>query len=51
MTRIAIELVRARDLDDLPKVHNRDSICDVLHDGEIVRNEKIRESKLCLKIL
>ena len=37
--RLAIQRVRGGQLDDLPEVHHRDAIGDVLDNGEIVGDE------------
>ena len=36
------DLVAGSGLDDAPEVHDRDSIADVLDDGEVVRDERWR---------
>ena len=37
-------------LDDLPEVHHRDSVADVLHHIQVVSNKNIRKAELLLKI-
>jgi len=32
MTRCGVELFGRADLDDLPEIHHRDAVADVLHD-------------------
>ncbi len=37
----AVERVRAADLDDPPEVHDRDTVADVTHHAEVVRDEQV----------
>ena len=51
MQRVLVQVVRGRDLDDLPEVHHGDPVGDVTHDGEVVRDEEVREAELRLELL
>src|SRR5215470_3743561 len=51
MLGIGVQLLRRRDLDDLAQVHHGHARADVLDDGEIVRDEDVREAELGLEIL
>src|ERR1700741_4741090 len=55
--RLGIRVLRAceqrvliGELDDLAEIHHRDAVADVLDDGEIVRDKKIRQSKFALQV-
>ena len=50
MQGLAIESVAIRDLDDAAKVHDRDSVGDVLHHGQVVRHEEQGQIKLGLEL-
>src|SRR4030095_903969 len=43
MLRVAEELVRRRELDDTPQVHDAYPVGDVMNDREVVRNKEVRE--------
>ncbi len=49
--RIGIEVVRRRRFHDHAEVHDGDSIRDVVHDAEVVRDEDVRELKLVLEVV
>ena len=51
MQRIVVELRRGRDLDDRAEVHHCDPIGDVADDGQVVRDEEVREVELLLQPL
>ena len=51
MERVDVEVVRRSDLDDLAEVHHRDAVGDVADDGEIVRDEQVRQAELGLELL
>ena len=44
-------MVAVADLDDLAEVHHRDLVADVAHDGQVVRDEHVREAELVLQVL
>ena len=41
--RVVVEVVGGRELHDLAEVHDRDPVGDVPDDGEVVRDEEVRE--------
>ena len=43
------QLVPRGDLDELPEVHHRDAVAEVLHGREVVRDEQAREAELRLQ--
>jgi hypothetical protein len=45
------QVVGVRDLDDAAEIHHRDSVRDVPHDREIVRDEEVGQPELALQIL
>ena len=51
MERVLVQVVRRRQLHDLAEVHHRDPIGDVPDDGEVVRDEEVREVELALQCL
>ena len=51
MSRVVKDLLDRTDLDDLSGVKNRNAVCNVGNDAEIVRDEGDREAKLLLQIL
>jgi hypothetical protein len=51
MDRFRVELVRGGQLDDLPEVHDRDTVRDVTNDVEVVGDEEIGEPELALQVL
>src|SRR5688572_27384547 len=51
MKWVLVEVVGGGDLDDLPQVHHRDAGRDVAYNGEVVRDEQVREAQLLLKLL
>ena len=46
---VLVELVPAGYLDDLAKVHDRDPVRDVPHDGQVVGDEKVGEVEALLE--
>ncbi len=48
---IDVQCFAGRQLDDLPQIHYRHVIADVLHHRQIVRNEYVSEAELLLEIL
>src|SRR5919197_479319 len=50
MARLRVDLRRRRALYDLAEVHHSDVVGDVPHDGEIMRDEQIREAPPGLKV-
>src|SRR6476620_12460970 len=44
-----VDFFRSGRLDDLAVIHHEHLIADVLHDGEIVRDEKVSEAELLLQ--
>ena len=51
MERIREQHFARRDLDDAAAAHHGDLVGDVVDDGEIVRNEEVREPELGLQVL
>ena len=51
MLGIRGKLHAVRDLDDPTEVHHRDAVRDVLHRGEIVGDEQVRQVELTLQTL
>ena len=51
LARIAVDVVGIRDLDDLALVHHHHLVGDVLHDGQVVRDEDVGEPELGLQVL
>src|SRR5262249_28430030 len=51
MSRVGVELLGRRDLDDLAQVHHGYAGRDVLDDREVVGDEQVREAELGLQIL
>ena len=51
MERVVVELLGRRDLDDLAEVHDRDPVGDVPDDGQVVRDEEVREVEVALQAL
>jgi hypothetical protein len=49
--RVVVEIVRGRELHDLPQVHHRDPVRDVPDDREVVRDEEVRELEVLLQLL
>ena len=49
--RRLVEQVGRSDLAQAPEVHDGDAVADVLHDGEVVRNEEDRQVVLLLQVL
>ena len=49
--RVVVQLVRRRDLDDHPEVHDGDPVRGVPNDGEVVRDEEVGELELVLQRL
>src|SRR3546814_21188272 len=45
------EVVRCRGFYDPSEIHHRDSVRDVPHDGNIVRDEQVSEPQLLLQVL
>ncbi len=50
MQRALEDVLRRSKFHNLAKVHHAERVRNVFHDGQIVRNEQIRESKLLLQI-
>jgi hypothetical protein len=46
-----VELRRRGLFDNSPKIHDRNSITDVLNNTEIVGDEKVRDTKSSLQII
>ena len=44
--RVAVEIAGPGEFDDAAEIHHRDAVGDVLHHGEIVRDEQIGEVQL-----
>ena len=51
MQRVLVQVVGRRDLDDLAEVHDDDPRRDVTDDGEVVRDEEIRQVEVALQVL
>ena len=51
MERLPEEGVRRGHLDDLPEIHDRDSITDVSHHGQVVGDEQIGEPESGLELV
>ena len=49
--RMRVHLLRGPVLDDLPTVHDRDLIAHRPDDGEIVRDQQVRQAELDLQVL
>src|ERR1700730_1701697 len=47
----AVQVLDLGHLDDLAEVHHSDAIADVLHHGEVVGDEDIREPEFALQVL
>src|SRR5258708_4094255 len=50
MARIGEQLDLVGDLDDTAEIHHRDAMADMRDDGEIVRDEQIRETVPALQV-
>src|SRR5205823_11280269 len=50
MDGVAEKLAARCDLDDAPAAHDRDSVGDIVDDGQVVRDEEVSQAKLFLKI-
>ena len=48
--RRGVKIVRRRELHDFAQVHHRDAIRDVLHHGQVVRDEHVGEVVVALEI-
>src|SRR5262245_57897300 len=48
--RPLVEILAPRRLHDLPKVHDRDAVADVLDDREVVRDEQVGDPVLLLQV-
>jgi len=46
--RVLVEVDAVGELDDLAQVHDRDSVADVAHDREVVRDEQVRKVEAVL---
>src|SRR5712692_2961952 len=51
MLRVVVELLGRRDLHDLAQVHDRHARRDVLHHGQVVGDEQVRQVELLLALL
>ena len=51
MQRVVVELLGGGDLHDPAEVHHGDPVRDVPYDGEVVRDEEIRQVELVLQLL
>src|SRR4051794_6573603 len=51
MQGILVKLIRRRDLDDPAEIHDGDPVRDVADDGEVVRDEEVRQLELVLELL
>src|SRR4051794_18902305 len=51
MRRLLVDRLLRADLDDLPEVHHGDAVRDVTDDGEIVRDEDVRQPEVALERL
>src|SRR3954452_10854076 len=49
--RRLVQRLRRRDLDDGAEVHDRDSVRDVAYDGEVMRDEEVRQVEVSLQRL
>ena len=49
--RVRVDLLGRPDLDELAAVHHRDPVAHRAHDGEVVRDEEIREPEVVLEVL
>jgi len=50
MQRVRVELVGGRGLDQFAQVHHADARADVLHDGQIVRDEEVAHARAILDV-
>src|SRR5439155_14785267 len=50
MTGVRVEILGPGDLHDLPQVHDGDPGRDVLDDGQVVRDEEVRQVELLLEV-
>src|ERR1700674_2520269 len=48
--RLAVQILRRRELYDLAQIHHRDPVSDVLDDREVVRDEHVGEIVISLEI-
>jgi hypothetical protein len=46
---MAIKLTLRRNLDDLPQIHDRYGIANMMHDRKVVRDEQVRDTQALLK--
>jgi len=51
MRRVLVDLLARPDLDDLPEVHHGHAVRDVADDGQVVRDEEVREPEIALERL
>ncbi len=51
MQRLGVDRLLVGDLDELAEIHHRDAVADVLHHGEIVRDEQIGQPEALLQVL
>ena len=49
--RPRIDLIGEAQFDDVAELHHRDTVGDVAHDREVVRNEELGQPKLLLQVL
>ena len=50
MVRLVVERLPVRVLHEAAEVHDGDAVADVLHDGEVVRDEQVRRPELLLQV-
>src|SRR5207237_9477118 len=50
MTRMGDDLLSRAKLHQLAQIHHADAVADVRHDGQVVRDEQVREAKLRLQV-
>ena len=48
--RLSIEIVAVGRLDDATEIHDRHAGAEVSHDGQVVRDEQVRQLELLLEI-
>ena len=49
MHRVVVDGLRRRQLDDLAQIHDGDTVRDVPHDAQVVRDEHVRQAELALQ--
>ena len=51
MNRIAVQLIRVRNLDQLSEIHNGNPLGNMMYNQKIVRDEQVRNAELFLQLL